>query len=108
VPLGNDQAEGLAGFSTAHAVTHSVRDSALLLDLTAGPMIGDIYSAPPMKESYLQSIAKPLPALKIALLTTGYANERVHPSCQQAAQNAAKLCESMGCHVEEIGSPIDG
>jgi len=40
VPLGNDQPEGLGGLSAGHAVTHSVRDSAVLLDATAGPLPG--------------------------------------------------------------------
>ena len=36
----------------AHAITRSVRDSAALLDATAGPEIGDPYWAPPPKRSF--------------------------------------------------------
>ncbi len=108
VPLGNNQAEGLAGFSTAHAVTHSVRDSALLLDLTAGPTAGDVYSAPPSTGSFSAALSKPLPQLKIGLCTTGFANEVVHSNCKTAAQEAAILCTSIGCEVEEVSPAIDG
>jgi len=108
VPLGNNQAEGLAGFSTAHAVTHSVRDSALLLDLTAGPMTGDVYSAPPVTGSFSETLSKPLPKLKIGLCTSGFANEVVHLTCKTATQNAAALCTSIGCDVEEVRPEIDG
>ena len=108
VPLGNNQAEGLAGFSTAHAVTHSVRDSALLLDLTAGPMAGDIYSAPPINGSFSSALSQVLPKLKIGLCTSGFANETIHPNCEIAAQNAAKLCVSIGCDIEEVRPDIDG
>ena len=39
--------EGLGGLSTEHAVTLTVRDSAALLDATAGPGPGRPYAAPP-------------------------------------------------------------
>jgi len=108
VPLGNNQAEGLAGFSTAHAVTHSARDSALLLDLTAGSMAGDVYSAPCTTGSFSAALSKPLPKLKIGLCTSGFANEVVHSNCKTAAQEAAILCRSIGCEVEEVRPAIDG
>ena len=108
VPLGNDQAEGLAGFSTAHAITHSVRDSALLLDLTAGPMNGDVYCAPKPTHSYMQALSVPLSKTKIALCTEGFTNETVHSDCINAAEQAARLCESLGCQVEIAKPAIDG
>ena len=108
VPLGNNLTEGLAGFSTGHAVTHSVRDSALLLDLTAGPMPGDAYAAPAAPGSFLDSLETPLPALRIALCTTGFAEEQISPVCRQAADEAAHLCEQLGCTVIEAKPAIDG
>lgn len=108
VPLGNDQAEGLAGFSTAHAVSHSVRDSALLLDMTAGPMAGDSYSSPSTSMSFARCIEGPLPKLRVALCTGGLADEVIHRDCQSVAEHAARLCESVGCDVEAIRPPIDG
>ena len=108
VPLGNNQAEGLAGFSTAHAVTHSVRDSALLLDLTAGPMTGDIYGTPPVDGTFSSAILQELPNLKIGYCTSGFANETIHTNCKTAAENAARLCTSIGCNVEEVNPEIDG
>ncbi len=108
VPLGNDQAEGLAGFSSVHAVSHSVRDSALLLELTAGPMAGDIYSAESPDKPFSECIEAPLPHLKVALWTEGYAGEPIHRECQSAARQAAQLCESLGCEVEQAKPAIDG
>ncbi len=108
VPLGNDQAEGLAGFSTVHAVSHSVRDSALLLDMTAGPMAGDVYSTPPPSRPFTRYINEPLPKLRVALWTEGFAGEAVNIDCQSAARHAAQLCESTGCDVEETRPPVDG
>src|SRR5712664_4136978 len=45
-PLGPHYGDIFSGFAVAHAVTRSVRDSAALLDATAGPDLGDPYAAP--------------------------------------------------------------
>jgi len=108
IPLGNDQVEGLAGFSTGHAVTHSVRDSALLLDVTAGPLEGAIYSAPCQPTPFLEQLDQPFQGLRIALWDIGYAGESVHRNCQDAVQHAGRLCESIGCQVEVAFPPVDG
>ena len=108
VPLGHDQAEGMAGFSTGHAVTHSVRDSALVLGLSAGAMPGDAYASPPSRTSFLEAIEVPMPALRIALCCEGYAGEPVAAPCRNAAQEAGQLCETLKCRVEEVRPPVDG
>ena len=51
-PVGPLQGEWWSGMAIAHAITRSVRDSAALLDATAGPEIGDPYWAPPPKRSF--------------------------------------------------------
>lgn len=109
VPLGNDMAEGLGGLSTGHAVTHSVRDSALLLDLTAGPRPGDPYVAPPRRAGgFLAALDTPLSPLSVAVWTGGFADEAVSAECRDAALAAAALCESLGCRVSETRPPVDG
>jgi Asp-tRNA(Asn)/Glu-tRNA(Gln) amidotransferase A subunit family amidase len=45
VPLGPLYGDVLGGAGTKHALTRSVRDSALLLDLTTGPDLGEPYPA---------------------------------------------------------------
>ena len=108
VPLGHDQSEGMAGFSTGHAVTHSVRDSSLLLDLTSGAMPGDAYACPPSNTSFLEAIEGPMPSLGIALWCEGFAEEAVAAACRNAAHEAARLCETLKCKVEEARPPVDG
>src|SRR5437867_2255271 len=61
--------EGLGGLSTEHAVTLSVRDSAALLDATAGPGPGDPYVAPPPVRPFLEEIGAPPGSLRIAFTT---------------------------------------
>ena len=41
IPFGPDKAEGWAGQSTSHVVSHSVRDTAAMLDATAGSEPGE-------------------------------------------------------------------
>lgn len=108
VPLGHDQGEGLAGLSTANAVSHSVRDSALLLDVAAGPVPGDPYAAPPPAGPYLQCLDEAPEALRLALWTEGFANETIHADCAEAARAAANACEDLGHHVEVARPDVNG
>ena len=108
VPLGNDQPEGLGGLSAGHAVTHSVRDSAVLLDATAGPLPGraDEFNGP--TGSFAEALAHTMPELHVALWTEGLADEAVSDQCVRAAVDAAHLSETVGCRVEEVRPPVDG
>ena len=108
VPLGHDQSEGLAGLSAVHAVSHSVRDSALLLDISSGPVAGDPYCAPPSSQSFKNSVNEKLPAARIALWTEGFADEFISPQCREVAITTARRCEELGCYVEEVRPDLHG
>src|SRR5204862_4855355 len=58
--------EGLGGLSVEHAVTLTVRDSAALLDATAGAAPGDPYLAPTPARPYREEIGAPPGVLRIA------------------------------------------
>jgi len=107
VPLGNDASEGLAGLSTGHAVTHSVRDSALLLDVTHGPLFGSGGPLPPTGR-FLAALDVEPGVLRVGLLTTGLASEQIHPACVAAAERAGQLLEELGHRVEPVEAPVDG
>ncbi|OLD32526.1 MAG: hypothetical protein AUI49_02880 [Candidatus Rokubacteria bacterium 13_1_40CM_2_68_13] len=106
-PAGPDAGEGWSGASIAHAVTWSVRDSAALLDATAGPDVGDPYWAPPPERPFLQEVGREPGRLRVALNVTPWMPGPVDPECAQAARDAARLCESLGHHVEEARPQID-
>ena len=93
--------------SVIHAVSRSVRDSAALLDASRGPEPGQTTVAPAPAGSYLEAVGRAPGALKIGLVTTPITHSPVHPECAGAAAAAARLCESMGHHVEEVTLPID-
>ena len=102
-----DAGEGWAGMSVHHVISRSVRDSAALLDATAGPAPGDPYWAPPPKRPFLDEVGEPPGRLKIAFTTTPPTGMAVDQECIQATHGAAKLCEELGHQVEEKAPIID-
>jgi len=100
-PLGPDFGDLFSGLVIDHAVTRSVRDSAALLDATAGPDVGDPYWAPPPARPFLQEVGADPGKLRIAFTTTAAPNIKVHPDCVDAVRDAARLCSDLGHQVEE-------
>jgi amidase len=107
VPLGPDSLEGWGGMSVQHAVSISVRDSAALLDATAGMEPGSPYDAPKPTRPFLQEVGASPGKLKIALMLEPLTKTAVHEECKKAVTEAAKLCESLGHTVEEAAPTID-
>jgi Asp-tRNA(Asn)/Glu-tRNA(Gln) amidotransferase A subunit family amidase len=107
VPSGPDVGEGWSGMSAMHAVSRSVRDSAALLDATAGPAPGDPYFAPPPARPFLHEVGAPPGRLRIALQTRSWTGVATHPDCAAAAVEAAKLCAELGHDVEEAALSVD-
>ena len=106
-PLGPDFGDVMSGLVAEHAITRSVRDSAALLDATAGPDVGDPYWAPPPERPYLQEVGADPGRLKIAFTTKAVTDVTVHADCVQAVEDAAKLCADLGHVVEEITLPLN-
>jgi amidase len=107
VPMGPDVGEGWGGASVVHAVTRSVRDSAALLDATAGPDVGDPYWAPPPPRPFLDEVGREPGRLRIALTVTPWIESPVDPECAEAARDTGRLCASLGHDVEEARPKID-
>lgn len=107
VPLGPPDYEARNGCSTAHVISRSVRDSALLLDLTQGADLGDPYGQPRYPRPYLRELEHNPGQLRIALMTHSLLPLAVDPDCVAAAEQAAKLCESLGHRVEPASPKVD-
>ncbi len=97
-----------AGFSVAHVITRSVRDSAAMLDATAGYAAGAYYGAPGITnpESYLAALGKPPGQLRVALNLTepGVA---IDPEVEQGVRRCAATLAALGHRVEEATPGID-
>jgi Asp-tRNA(Asn)/Glu-tRNA(Gln) amidotransferase A subunit family amidase len=99
--------EGLGGLSTEHALTLSVRDSAALLDVTAGLGAGDPYTAPLPPRPFLQECGAAPGRLRIAFTTVTPNGVPVAAEYLQALQDTAQLCASLGHQVEAADPGID-
>src|SRR5262249_37332270 len=107
-PLGPDLGEMLAGLVAEHAVTRSVRDSAALLDATAGPDLGDPYWAPPPARPFIQEVGAPTGRLRIAFTDKSPTGAEIHQDCIDAVRDAAALCRDLGHEVVEAMPELDG
>ncbi len=107
IPLGPDFGDIMSGLVVQHAVTRSVRDSALLLDATAGPETGDPYWAPPPRRSFVEETKADPGWLRIVFSRCIPDGPEVHADCVAAVEDAARLCESLGHTVEEAEAPFD-
>jgi Asp-tRNA(Asn)/Glu-tRNA(Gln) amidotransferase A subunit family amidase len=94
--------EGWGGFSIQHAVTRSVRDSAVLLDAISTPQPGDPYWAPPPPRPFAEEVGVPPGKLKIAFSLESIAGPGLDPECAAAVRAAARLCEDLGHEVDEV------
>jgi amidase len=99
--------EGLGGLSTEHAVTISVRDSATLLDATAGPGGGDPYAAP-AAGPFMRDVGATDRTLRIAWTATAPNGARVEEDSLRALADTVRLCTDLGHRVEEADPVVDG
>jgi amidase len=105
VSLGPDEAESWAGLVMRHVLTHSVRDSAAVLDVLHGYETGDWYTAPPPGRAYAREVDTTPGRLRIALRRTSPLGlAEVDTECLAAVDNAAQLLESLG-HIVEDATP---
>ena len=107
VPMGPLAGEGWGGMSAAHAVTRSVRDSAALLDATAGPDLGAPYWAQPPLRPFLDEVGAATGRLRVAFMNHSWLDVDIDPDCLAAVDDAARLCRELGHEVEEAAPVFD-
>lgn len=99
-----DFTKAWGGAVVSHVSTLSVRDSAAYLDVLAGNVDADYMAANPPAQSYLYSAMHLPSCLKIGLILDSPLGSPVNEDCIAAAETAARYCEKLGHHVEEIAS----
>ena len=107
-PCGPGFGELWHGFAIEHVLTRSVRDSAALLDATAGADAGAPYAAPALAAPLLPQVALEPARLRIAFTHRPlFGNGPVHADCIEGLQASARLLQSLGHDVEEATPPLD-
>ena len=109
VPYGPsfDQPGMTEGVMQEHCVSRTVRDSAALLDATAGRVLGALHVVPPPERSYREEVGAEPGKLCIGFSARSPLDGDVHADCVAAVHEVAKLCESLGHQVVEADLQID-
>jgi len=102
-PLG----DASCGPTINHALTRSVRDSALLLDISCEPVPGDFYWLSPPTTPFVKAVNNTPGKLRIGYLPQPFMWDEIEAPVRAATVDAARLCESLGHHVEEATVDFD-
>ncbi|TGQ38681.1 MULTISPECIES: amidase [unclassified Mesorhizobium] len=108
VPLTPLITESWYGMVVDHAVARSVRDSALLLDLSHGPDPLSPYAAPPPKGSFAAAAGRDPGKLKLAVYRKSPLGLPISAETLAALDTAVALAREGGHSVEEIDMPYIG
>jgi amidase len=107
-PVGPDAAHPVNGFAAEHILARTVRDSAAMLDATAGPDAGAWCYTPRLAGSYLEDARRPTGRLRIALnLAPRFPPAPIDAEILDLTRATAHLCASLGHEVEEAGPEFD-
>lgn len=106
-PTGPDFGLLWRGAAIEHVLTRSVRDSAAMLDATHGPDVGAPFEIPPPAGPYLAEVERDPGRLRVGFTTRPLLRAQVHADCVAATEDAARLLESLGHHVEEAAPEVD-
>lgn len=98
--------ESWYGFVVDHVVSRSVRDSALLLDLTHGPDGLAPYAARPPRRSFASAAARDPGTLTLAVYRQSPLGLPVSRETMEALDTAVALAREGGHSVEEISLPM--
>nr|WP_244635931.1 amidase [Chthonobacter albigriseus] len=99
-PLGPIAVEGIAGMSTPHAASWTVRDNAALLDVSGGPDVGDPYASPAKPRSYLAETQIEPGRLRIGYTPQSPLGTPVDPDVAAIVADGARFLEGLGHSVE--------
>lgn len=106
IPVGPDETDRFFGFSVEHVLTRSVRDSAAMLDATAGDEATSTYFPKPA-EGFAASLTTPLSPLRIAFTDEPLLPAKRNVEATRAVEATVKLCEELGHTVERAAPRFD-
>jgi amidase len=98
--------DNMTGLTVELALSHTVRDTAAILDAVEGAAPGDPYVAPPPLRPYVEELEANR-TLRIGIQSDPpVPGLDAHPECAAAVEAAGKLLEGLGHSIED-SSPVD-
>ena len=108
IPAGPAFGEYLGGSATDGVISRSVRDSAAMLDVLAGPTAASPYLAAQPPGSYVDEVGQDPGRLRIGACTASAINPNPHPEAVAAVANTVELLVRAGHDVTEMPqAPFD-
>lgn len=99
-PSGPDPSGRWAGYVVQHALTRSVRDCALLLDVTSAPEVGSPAHVPAPARPFVEEVGRDPGRLRIAFTTEPLLHGQLHPEHRAAVERTAERLAALGHDVE--------
>ncbi len=104
----NTPYESWQGCVSEHVLTRSVRDSAAMLDTTAGNVSGAPYFVPQSQKPFLQEVTTNPGRLRIAYTAEPFLGDKVDSECYQGLMRTVDLCRDLGHEMFEAYPRVDG
>jgi amidase len=104
-PNGPAIGESWSGMTVQHVLARTMRDTAALLDIGAGPDVGCL-QAPAHPESFASEVKRPPGKLRVAFTTGTLFGGDNHPECIAAVEHTVRLLADLGHQVEEATPDI--
>src|SRR5262249_31519808 len=98
---GRRRGERWSGFWAESVIRRAVRDAAALLDVTAGQMPGDPYTAPPPAMPYAEAVRTKPGRLRVGIMRHAPRGLPLDPECLASVDRTARVLTDLGHVVEE-------
>lgn len=93
--------DAMGGLVNNHVLSRTVRDSAAMLDATAGPMPGDPHTAPAPRGTFLNAAQSSPGKMRIAFCPSTFEGDEIDPEVSSAVLATAKVLEALGHDLVE-------
>ncbi|MDT5094059.1 MAG: amidase [Mycobacterium sp.] len=102
LPSGPNASDPLNGQATDGVISRSVRDTAAMLDVLAGPDSVSAFAPAAPDHPFLEDLDRPPARLRIGFTTYSAIRGTPHPEATRAMEAAAQLLTDLGHEVDEI------
>ncbi|ASF11681.1 putative amidase [Nocardia brasiliensis NBRC 14402] len=108
LPCGTKGGDYLHGLATEGVLSRSVRDTAAMLDILAGPDPGARYRHDGPGCVFADAVTEPPRRLRIGVASESPIGTTVHSEAVRATEHTAALLESLGHHIDYTAPEFDG